>query len=476
MSHQPSFFFYDLETSGINPRKQRIMQFAGQRTDLNLEPIGEPLNIMVALSDEILPEPYAIMVTGITPQKSREEGYTEAEFLRIFNEQVFLPGTITLGFNTVRFDDEFMRFTLWRNFYDAYEWQWKDDCSRWDLLDVVRMTRALRPEGIEWPVDRDGAPTNRLELLTKANRLLHNQAHDALSDVLATIDVAKLIKQKQPKLFEYLLNMRGKKAVEQLVNLDDPQPFLYTSGRYPKEQGHTTAAYPIAKGSRPGSVVVWDLRYDPGEWANKTPEDLKKVRFATAEMRKSEDFKRLPAKELIYNRCPAVAPLGVLDEAAQQRIHLSVETIQTNLQKLQASGVAATLEQVFAPYEIKPSDDVDVALYDGFIGDHDKTQMSIIRAATSDDLKAFKPDFNDKRLDELLMRYKGRNLPQTLSEEERAEWETYRGKRIAADLPTFGKQLSQVAAQAKSDEQQFLVQELQLWAESIVPLGEEASG
>ncbi len=472
---QPTFFFFDLETSGIDPRKQRIMQFAGQRTDINLNPVDEPVNIMVALSDDVLPEPYAILVTGITPQKSREEGYTEAEFLRFFNEQVCQPSTVTLGFNTVRFDDEFMRFTLWRNFYDAYEWQWKDNCSRWDLLDVVRMTRALRPDGINWPFDSEGAPTNRLELLTKENKLLHYHAHDALSDVLATIDVAKLIKQKQPKLFGYLFKMRGKKAVEGLVNLNNPQPFVYTSGRYPKEIAHTTVAYPIAPGSRPGCVVVWDLRHDPTEWANMAPEELKKIRFATREMRKDGAFKLLPAKELVYNRCPAIAPLGVLDTAAQERLRLSLEVIQQNLTKLINSGLADKLNQVFAAREMPAGSDVDVALYDGFLGDADKTQMSVVRAAGPDDLKKMKFKFNDRRLDELLARYKGRNLPHILSEEERAEWEAYRAKRIAADLPNFSKQLAQAAVQAKTEEQQFLLQELQLWAESIVPIGEEAS-
>lgn len=202
----PTFFFYDLETSGLDPRRHRIMQFAGQRTDMDLQPVGKPVNILVSLSEEVLPDPGAILVTGITPQKTREEGYSEAEFLKLLHDQVVTPGTIIAGFNSVRFDDEFMRYTLYRNFYDPYEWQWKDECSRWDMLDVVRMTRALRPEGIDWPVDAEGNPTNRLELITARNGLAHENAHDALSDVFALIDVARLIKTKQPKLFEYLLN------------------------------------------------------------------------------------------------------------------------------------------------------------------------------------------------------------------------------------------------------------------------------
>ena len=221
-----TFFFYDLETSGLSAREDRIMQFAGQRTDMELNPIGEPYNLLVALSDDTLPSPDALMVTGITPQKTVDEGYSEAQFARILSDEIFTPGTIAVGFNNVRFDDEFVRHLLWRNFYDPYEWCWKDGRSRWDLLDVVRMTRALRPEGINWPVDENGEPTNRLELITRENGIAHENAHDALSDVDALIDVAKLIRDKQPQLFEYLLKIRDKKQVAQLVNLADKKPFV----------------------------------------------------------------------------------------------------------------------------------------------------------------------------------------------------------------------------------------------------------
>ena len=190
------------------------MQFAGQRTNLALEPVGEPINVLVKMSDDTLPSPQAIMVTKITPQSTLMDGLTEAEFCKYVSEEIFIPGTITVGYNSVRFDDEFMRYTFWRNFYDSYEWQWRDNRSRWDLLDVVRMTRALRPEGINWPVRDDGKATNRLELLTKMNHISHESAHDALSDVNALIDVTRLVKEKQPKLYEYLFTMRDKKAVQ----------------------------------------------------------------------------------------------------------------------------------------------------------------------------------------------------------------------------------------------------------------------
>lgn len=466
-----TFFFYDLETSGLDPRRQRIMQFAGQRTDVNLNPIGEPVNLLVALGDDVLPDPGAILTTGITPQKTQEEGYNEAEFLKILHDQVFTPGTVIVGFNSVRFDDEFMRYALYRNFYDPYEWQWKDERSRWDLLDVVRMTRALRPDGIEWPVDDQGQPTNRLELLTRENGLSHQHAHDALSDVLALIAVAKIIKQKQPKLFDFMLKTRSKQEVAKLVNLDDPQPFVYSSGRYPKGFLHTTAAVPIAPGGRFGSAIVYDLRHDPTDWAAKSIDELKALRFAPYEQRRSENFVPLPAKELLYNRCPAVAPLGVLDDDAQQRLVLDTQIVQENLKKLHQTDLPEKLREVFArDGEFSGSGNVDTQLYAGFVGDKDKPKMGAVRAASANELADFIPDFIDERLGKLLIRYKARNFPQSLSQTERDEWEGYRSQRLSEELPKYVQNLQKLVAAAVCDKDQFLLQELQLWAENVAQI------
>jgi exodeoxyribonuclease-1 len=466
-----TFFFYDLETSGLDPKRQRIMQFAGQRTDMDLNIIGEPINVLVALADDVLPDPAAVMITGITPQKTHEEGYSEADFLKLLQEQVFTPGTITTGFNSVRFDDEYMRYTLYRNFYDPYEWQWQDGRSRWDVLDVVRMTRALRPDGIEWPVDDAGQPTNRLELLTRENGLDHFAAHDALSDVLALIAVVKLIKEKQPKLFDFLLKTRSKQEVARLVNLDNPQPFVYASGRYPKGTLHTTVALPVAPGGRPGTMVVYDLRHDPATWADMSVDELKQIRFAPYELRQTEGFVALPAKELAYNKCPAVAPLGVLDEPAQQRIVLDMQIVADNLAKLRRSGLADKLAAVFAAdREFAKTTDVDGQLYNGFVNDRDKTKMALVRGAGAKELVDLDPAFTDDRLNGLLLRYKGRNFPQSLAEAERAAWETYRIERLQADLPRFTKELQRLAAASGSERDSFLLQELQLWAESIAPI------
>ncbi|OYX53982.1 exodeoxyribonuclease I [Candidatus Saccharibacteria bacterium 32-50-13] len=465
-----TFFFYDLETSGLSARDDRIMQFAGQRTDLDFNPIGDPVNELIRLSDDTLPSPEALCVTGITPQSTIADGYSEAEFARIMVNDIFTPDTIAVGFNNIRFDDEFIRHFLWRNFYDPYEWAWKDGRSRWDILDVVRMTRALRPDGIEWPVTEDGKATNRLELLTKLNGVDHYKAHDALSDVMATIEVAKLIQARQPQLFSYLLKLRDKREVMGLVNLDDKRPFVYTSGRYDAEHDKTTVAFPLTAG-RNGNVVVYDLRYDPSSFIDMDQKQLADIMFASWEERKAEGFQKLPVKELQYNRAPAVAPLGVLEqERGWDRIHLDLEAIERHKKLLLAAPqLAENIRTLLEGRpEFKKSPDPEAQLYDGFVGDKDKIRIESVRNANERELADFHPSFDDERLPPLLLHYKARNYPTTLSEGEVTEWEAWRSMRIAAKLPLFMKSLTKMA-QTASDDQQFILQELQLWAESIAP-------
>jgi len=466
-----TFFFYDLETSGLNPRSDRIMQFAGSRTTMGLEPIGEPYNILVKLNDDILPSPEGSLITGITPQSTQADGYTEAEFARLLIDEVCTEDTIMVGFNNIRFDDEFLRHLFWRNFYDPYEWCWRDGRSRWDMLDIVRMTRALRPEGITWP-EVDGKATNRLELLTKENGIDHYKAHDALSDVEALIAVTELIKEKQPQLFDYLLMMRDKNKVKELVSLEDKRPFVYTSGRYDSTHHKTAVAFPLTSG-RNGNVVVYDLRYDPSVFTELSVDELRKMLFAPWEERQLEGFIPLPVKELQYNRAPAVAPLGVLEQGGGwEKLELDLETIEKHKNALlQAPHFAENIRSLYEGRpQFKKSSDPEEQLYDGgFLNDRDKLRVETVRNSDERALADFHPEFDDERLNPLLLHYKARSFPRTLSEEETRAWEQWRSTRIAGQLPGFTKSLQHLAATETSEANLFILQELQLWAESVMP-------
>ena len=476
-----TFFFYDLETSGFNPREARIMQFGGQRTDMDLKPVGNPVNILIKLTPDTLPSPDAILVTGITPQQTLADGMSEAEFLKFFYKEVVQPDTIFVGYNSIRFDDEFVRFLLYRNFYDAYEWQWRDGCSRWDLLDVVRMTRALRPEGITWPFAPDGKPSNRLELMTSVNKLSHSDAHDALSDVLATIEVAKLIKKNQPDLFSWLLEVRSKKAVAALV--EAANPFVYTSGKYGSEYFHTTAAVRLAKHADRDAALVYDLRFDPKPFLDMSVEALAEA----WKYSKDPDAVRLPVKTIKFNRCPAVAPLGVMkDKTVQERLNLSVDTITRHLETFRKSQTEFSRKILQAKTKLDDEQQkvqtglvdndltVDSRLYDGFIGDADKSAMRAVRAAEPNELTDLARTFKDDRLKTLLPLYKARNYPRSLNDEERTAWDKFcRAKLLQggmkSSLSQYFSRLEELMTGTMDDHKRYLLEELQLYGESIVP-------
>lgn len=472
-----TLYFYDLETSGVSARAARIMQFGGQRTDMNLQPIGKPDNILVRLSDDVLPEPDAILVTGITPQQVRADGVTEAEFLRYFTEHVATPQTIMVGFNNIRFDDEFMRFTHYRNFYDAYEWHWQDGRGRWDLLDAVRMTRALRPEGIEWPFAADGKPSNRLELLASINKLDHEDAHDALSDVHATIALAQLIRKKQPRLYEYLFGMRHKAEVAKLVL--GGNPFIYTSGRYPAEYEKTAVVSAIATTENDSGAIVFDLRHNPEELVDLSDEEL------TARLwpKKDSGLQPLPIKTMQFNRCPAVAPLGVLDSSSQSRLSIDLKQIahHNKVLKKQTELIDRLLQLVksskksFQTSLVTDVYSVDSQLYDGFIDKRDNSTMRAVRVAEPGDLTTHQFDFRDDRLKMLLPLYKARNFPKELNAEERAFWESFCSHQLlqggeSSRASLYFKRLDELRTlSGLTNQQRYLLEELRLYGESIIP-------
>lgn len=477
-----SYFFYDLETSGIDPRQDRIMQFAGHRTDLNLQPIGEPVQMYLKLTADILPDPNAILLTGITPQITLSEGVTEDDFLSLFTDEIVKPDTVFVGFNNIRFDDEFMRYTLYRNFYDAYSWEWANGCSRWDLLDVLRMARALRPDGIEWPFDVAGKPVNRLEMLTKANKIDHQNAHDALADVRATIEIAKLLQIKQPDFYDYLFNHRHKTQIAKLV--ESGQPFVYTSGHYPSDILHTSVGVRFGRHPNKDTDLIFDLRYDPTPFVSMSAEELAEA----WQYNRDKNKIRLPIKTMKFNRNPVIAPLGVIkDKATQRRLDITLETIAKHLnllkrhQKELYDKLEVVIEKLNEEQSLRQTTDshdrwsVDGQLYDNFVSAQDKQTMARLHASSPDKLSKFASAFQDERLRLLLPLYKARNFPISMNDAEQDDWRNYCRHRLTDNgdnsrLAVYFSKLAELDNEPLPKNKQFLLEELQLYGQSIVPV------
>lgn len=431
-----TLYWHDYETTGTDPVRDRPLQFAGVRTDLELNIIGEPLSLYCRPAEDVLPQPEACLVTGITPQEAREKGVIEAEFIRQVHEQLAMPGTCGVGYNSIRFDDEVTRNTLYRNFYDPYGREWQNGNSRWDIIDMVRLTYALRPQGIEWPMREENIPSFRLEELSAANGIQHEAAHDALSDVYATIALARLIRKRQPRLYEYVFEHRAKRRVLQQLNVQAMNPVLHVSGMYPGEYGRIAVVAPLAMHpSNQNEIIVYDLRYDPAPLLELSAQKIAERVFTSADQL-SEGVERIPLKTVRANKCPVIVPLITMDKAAAKRLHIDLQASLRHLDRIKgalASGVNLTskLQQVFGGREFARVEDPDLSLYGGgFFSNADRNTMERLRAMEPEALQQDAFSFQDRRLPEMLFRYRARNYPHTLSAEERARWQEYRRERL----------------------------------------------
>lgn len=477
-----TFFWHDYETFGKEPRRDRPAQFAGVRTDTGLREIGDPVDILCQPAPDFLPDPVSVLITGILPQQALEQGVPEHLFAARIESELALPGTIGVGYNSIRFDDEITRFLFWRSLLDPYAREWQNGCSRWDLLDVVRCAWALRPEGIEWPRHESGKssgkPSFRLEHLTRANGLAHEHAHDALSDVRATIALARLLREKQPKLWEFCLNLRSKDAVRTEIGTN--RPFLHISGRYPVEHGCMAVVWPLATHpNNRNEVIVWDLSRDPAELASLDAATVKR-RLHTRSVDLPEGEQRLPIKTVHLNRSPIVIASEKMMALGARRWGFDLGAIMRHAGHAAAFGrkLDGLWSEVYArPAPAQPPD-VDEDLYGGFLGDEDRRRLGELRTLAVEQgperLAQRRMSFDDGRLDELSFRWRARNFPATLDADESARWLAHRRARLidgeggAMTLAAFFERIDALAEEA-DERAEDLLSALYDYAGSIVP-------
>ena len=473
---KPSFYWHDYETWGANPRVDRASQFAGIRTDNNLNIIGEPLMIYSQPTADFLPNPEAVLITGITPQQALSEGKTEAEFFRQIHTEFSKPGTCIVGYNSIRFDDEVTRFGFYRNFIDPYAYSWQNSNSRWDVLDLMRLTHALRPEGINWPLNDDGVVSFKLTDLTAANNIEQIGAHDALVDVKATIAIAKLVKQQQPRLFDFYFNLRNKQQVADVINLSESPILLHVSGMFPASEGCLAPIVPLlAHPNNSNEIICYNLRFNPEQFLLLSAEQIqRKLYMKTLDLAEGE--KRIPLKGVHLNKSPAVAPINTLTAEQANKWLINWDEINRHYEMLMADPELITrLKQVYSQKREFEDSDADSALYEGFISRDDRLRCNQLLAASPEDLVNWTPEeFKDSRLQTLLFRYRARNYPQTLTDDESQRWMRFCQSRLidgdfgaGLTLEQFQQQLLTLAQTEQGQREQKLLNQLSLWVQSM---------
>ncbi len=437
----PQFLWYDLETFGRDARRSRIAQFAALRTDDDLVPIEAPLVLFCQPADDLLPSPTACLITGITPQHARAEGLVESEFVARIQDEMSRPSTCIAGFNSIRFDDEFIRNLLYRNFHDPYEREWRNGNSRWDLIDALRMACALRPDGIQWPRREDGAPSFKLEHLAAANQLAHAHAHDAQSDVEATLALARLLRQAQPRLFDYAFALRDKHRAGELLDYARMQPVLHISQRYPANQGCGRLVLPLCEHPLVKTqVIVYDLEADPAP-VIELPADEILDRLYTPRADLPEGIERIPLKQVHLNRSPILIELRHLEPSRLGVFGIDLDRQLEHAARLRAApGLAEKIRHVFGqPRREEPDLDPELAIYAGFADPHDKRLFENVRRSGSQPPASGRFGFHDPRYEELAFRRRARNAPDSLSSDEHARWQDYRRRRLSpgSDLSEY---------------------------------------
>ena len=472
-----SFLFHDYESFGINPRVDRPAQFAAIRTDLELNEIEAPIAFHCQPTRDILPEPQACLITGITPQQAQREGVPEPEFFARVVEAMSPRGSCVLGYNSIRFDDELTRHGLWRNFFPPYDREWRNGCSRWDLIDPIRAAYALRPAGLNWPLREDGAPSFRLEHLTAANGIEHSGAHDALVDVRATLDLARAFRRAQPRLWEFLLAHRDKRSAARLLDLARPAMVLHTSTRYPASRGCTTLIAPLAAHtSSPQGVLVFDLMHDPAPLFELDVDDLRDRLFvARADL--PDDVARIPLKTVHLNRCPVLSPANTLAGVDLDRIGLDPERCASHFETLMdARGLlAAKLQLVFDSTRDFSGSDPESDLYGGLPPESDLALLPRIRRAQAAELASFAQQLSDPRYRELLFRYRARHHPESLDPDETERFRAWVRARLddGRDAPqqsVAARQLQIAAlrtAHPDDGRAQRILDEVSAWIEDV---------
>ncbi|UTV26425.1 exodeoxyribonuclease I [Photobacterium atrarenae] len=470
-TNEPTLFWLDYETFGASPSLDRPCQFAGVRTDMDLNIIGEPLVIYCKPPVDYLPSPEACLITGITPQEAHEKGLPEPEFIARIHEELSKPNTCVIGYNNIRFDDEVTRYTLYRNFFDPYAWSWQNGNSRWDLLDIMRTCYALRPEGINWPENDDGLPSFKLEDLSVANGIEHANAHDAMADVHATIELAKLLKQNQPKLFNYLFSLRHKRKLQELIDIAEMTPLVHVSGMFGVECGNTSWIVPMAwHPDNKNAVITVNLAKDPTPLIELDADTLRE-RLYTKHSDLGPDELPVPIKLVHLNKCPVLAPAKTLKAEDAERIGIDREQCLKHLQLLKSHPeVREKLLAIFsADREFEPSENVDTHLYNGFFSTADRSAMNIIRETSPEELTKLDLKVDDKRIKPLLFRYRARNFPMSLDYKEQQQWKFHCQDYFESNLPGYMQNLEAIALEHQSDEKKMaILKAVYEYAESLV--------
>lgn len=416
-----TYLFYDVETTSLSPYFGQILQFAAIRTDLELNEL-ERHEIRIKLNKDTLPSPGA-MLTHKMSISDMHVGESEYDGIRKIHALVNQPGTISGGYNTLAFDDKFLRFSFYRNLLDPYTHQWQNDCGRFDIYPmVIYFYLSSKNNVLTWPLE-DGAPSLKLENINALNQLAQGTAHTAMVDVEVTLALAKRL---------YAHHQHWDYAMKSFAKRTDP----ITKLGYEAHQGHKyeinqTAIILLSKlGSKelfhaPVLCLGYhELYKNQTIWLR-----LDKVNFSTL------DFTPTQVKELMMDGCilnKKIADRGLIlplmDRTTSNLSPSRKELFQSNQVWLSKNEhIIHSIQKHFTTtcYPVIENIDVDAALYTGFIDNNETQACYQFHQTTNQDKAIVIEKFKDPRLKQIAIRIMGRHFEAHLPDQYQTRFSNY---------------------------------------------------
>ena len=269
---EKTYLFYDIETTGLNKCFDQVIQFAAIRTDLALKEL-ERYECYIKINQDVLPSPMAFITHRISLSTLEEKGVNELEAMVQIHKLFNIPGTISVGYNTLRFDDEFLRFSFYRNLLPPYTHQYANGCSRMDIYPMTVMYHLYKKERLNWPENN-----LKLENISRKNNFADGAAHNAMTDVIATLNLARCLHQ-DIKVWDYLIGFFDKQIdqerYQQLVGQKNHHlPIgIMIDGKFGPEQNYQCAVTPIGTHHHYKNQQLW-LRLDFAKLNDAKPDDF----------------------------------------------------------------------------------------------------------------------------------------------------------------------------------------------------------
>ncbi|WP_306142626.1 exonuclease domain-containing protein [Roseibium sp. MMSF_3412] len=336
-----SFAFYDFETTGTSPAFDQPTQFAAILTNDDLEPLKR-IDVRCRLSPHILPAPWALAVTGVTPDILTNPNLpTWFEFVQTLSALINQWGPATwTGYNNITFDEEVLRQSLYQNLHPSSYLTQMGGNDRLDVMKLVYATWNLEPDALVWPTDDSGRQSFKLDQMAPANGFAHHDAHNALGDVEATIYIASLIRDRAPDVWEQSLRNRSKQKVSELLQSGHPLRLIERFGATPPRS--YIGAYAGSSTSNPNSVGFLDLdQVDPSELLLADDDVIVKAVDRTPKL----------VRTVAVNKVPNLFEMDQIDPVITNRAMRLAE--MTDLRERIGNAIAARFANREAPVHVE---------------------------------------------------------------------------------------------------------------------------